>query len=41
MSWTLDYRIRTGVEYTPPIYLPRLQGANAIPKLTHVSGFSG
>jgi len=35
MSWTLDYRIRTGVEYTPPIYLPRLQGANAIPKLTH------
>jgi len=35
MSWALDYRIRTGVEYTPPIYLPRLQGADAIPKLTH------
>ena len=36
MSYALDYRTRTGVEYTPPIFLKRLQGADAVPRLTNV-----
>ena len=36
MSFALEYRPRTGVEYTPPIFLKRLQGADAVPRLTNV-----